>query len=89
MWLPNTIIDQVEELARVHYVDKLECQRWNEHRQPGELRLLTGWCWTAKRGTEYRQGFKTRTVAIRDCYYAIALQQRAPISKRSRIRLVA
>jgi hypothetical protein len=89
MWLPNDIIAEVDRAARIHYVDRGLCQRWNEHRRAGELRLLTGWCWTARNGGAYRQGFKTRTVAYRDAYYALIRHTEAPMLTRPRLRVVA
>jgi hypothetical protein len=78
MWLPQSIIDEVRKVASVHYVDAALCQRWNEHRRDGELRLLTGWSWTAKNGRDFKQGFKTQTVAYRDAWYALVQQTTLP-----------
>jgi hypothetical protein len=89
MWLPNNITAEVERVARVHYVDRAMCVRWNEHRREGELRLLTGWCWTARNGHDYRQGFKTLTVAYRDAYYALVRKESAPPIARPRLRVVS
>jgi hypothetical protein len=89
MWLPNNIIAEVGRVARIHYVDRAMCVRWNEHRKEGELRLLTGWCWTARNGRDYRQGFKTQTVAYRDAYYALVRQEHTPPIARPRLRVVS
>lgn len=78
MWLPRSVIDEVDEIATIRYIDLAATQRWNQHRHKDELRLLTGWAWIAKRGGEYRQGFKTPTVAYRDCYYALVRHTHAP-----------
>ena len=78
MWLPKSVVDEVDEVATIRYIDVAATQRWNKHRHADELRLLTGWAWIAKRGGEYRQGFKTPTVAYRDCYYALVRRQAAP-----------
>jgi len=88
MWLPNDIIAEVERVARIHYVDKAATRLWNEHRREGELRLLTGWCWTARNGSDHRQGFKTRTVAYRDAWYALVQHRAAPAVTRPRLRVV-
>ena len=59
MWLPNEITAAVTHLARIHYVSVEDCRIWNANRRDGELRLLTGWCWSERRGEQrYRQGFK-------------------------------
>jgi hypothetical protein len=88
MWLPNNIIADVDRVARIHYVDVGLCQQWNKHRRGGELRLLTGWCWTAKNGRDFRQGFKTQTVAYRDAYYALVRKEHTPVIARPRLRIV-
>lgn len=78
MWLPNDVIAEVERVAMVRYIDVMVCKRWNEHRRDGELRLLTGWMWQQRRGGLVRQGFKTRTVAIRDAYYVLVKHSEVP-----------
>lgn len=87
MWLPTEIITAVDNIARIYYVDKAMCQSWNQYRKEGELRLLTGWCWTS--GDRHRQGFKTRTICYRDAYYALIKRTAAPISRRRHLRVVA
>jgi hypothetical protein len=89
MWLPANIIADVDHVARIHYVDVGMCQRWNEHRRGGELRLLTGWCWTSKDGREFRQGFKTQTICYRDAYYSLVKREGAPPIARPRLRVVS
>jgi hypothetical protein len=88
MWLPNDIIAEVEAVVRIHYIDATACKVWNEHRREGELRLLTGWCWTARNGRDHRQGFKTRTVAMRDAWYALVQHRATPAVTRARLRVV-
>ena len=88
MWLPANIIADVERVARIYYIDVAQTRRWNEHRQEGELRLLTGWVWSARDGREHRQGFKTMTVAYRDAWYALVRQEAAPIGRRPSLRVV-
>lgn len=78
-WIPGEALNAVEEAVRVWYVDRDMCQRWNSTRREGELRLLTGWCWIEKRsGGQYRHGFKTKTVALRDAYYTVVAERLAP-----------
>ena len=88
MWLPNDVVSAVEQVARFHYVNVNDTKRWNDHRKEGELRMLTGWAWTAKDGAEHRQGFKTMTVAYRDAYYSLIAHRQVP-SLRPRLRVVA
>lgn len=87
MWLPNNIIAEVDSVARIHYIDVSMCISWNKRRDVSELRLLTGWCWSAKDGRSYRQGFKTQTVAYRDAYYTLVRKEVAPIA-HPRLRVV-
>lgn len=88
MWLPRDIILEVEAVARITYIDAVQTARWNKYRQPGELRLLTGWAWIARNGRDSRQGFKTQTVAFRDAYYALCRREEAPAFERRRVRLI-
>lgn len=89
MWLPANIIADVERVARIYYVAVADTKLWNEHRRDGELRLLTGWCWSARNGRAFRQGFKTATVAYRDAWYALVAQAEAPPIARPQLRVVA
>ena len=88
MWLPNNIIAEVDQVARIFYVGAADTRLWNEHRRAGELRLLTGFCWTAKNGASFRQGFKTATVCYRDAWYALVARTAAPPIARPRLRVV-
>jgi hypothetical protein len=88
MWLPSNIVAEVDRVARIHYVAVDDCRRWNEHRREGELRLLTGWCWTAKNGQSFRQGFKTATICYRDAWYSLIQHSEAPPIARPRLRVV-
>jgi hypothetical protein len=89
MWLPNDLIAEIDKVARFHYVSKLDCKVWNEHRREGELRLLTGWCWQAKHGGKFQLGLKTRTACYRDAYYALVARTDTPSLSRPRLRVVA
>jgi hypothetical protein len=88
MWLPNAVFEDVKKVARVHYVNVAMCKTWNEHRRHGELRLLTGWCWTAKDGRSFKQGFKSETIAYRDAWYELVQHTSLPNIGRPRLRLV-
>jgi hypothetical protein len=88
MWLPSDVVRAVEEVARFHYVAVADTRRWNEHKREGELRLLTGWAWTAKNGTAQRQGFKTITVAYRDAWYSLVQHRDAPRLRRTVLKVV-
>jgi hypothetical protein len=90
MWLPNRIVEQVSEVARIYYFSVVDTKRWNENRKAGELRMLTGWCWTEKGGTRHAQGFKTMTVAYRDAWYALVDRSEPPVAQRpTKLRVVA
>lgn len=89
MWLPKRVCAEVEARARIIYIDSAATARWNKYRRDGELRLLTGWAWIAKNGRDARQGFKTRTVAYRDAYYALISNEAAPDFHRPRVRVIS
>jgi hypothetical protein len=86
MWLPSNIVAEVDAVARIYYINVTETKRWNEHKSADELRMLTGWCWTSKRGDRHSYGFKTITVAYRDAWYALVQKSETPVV--SRVRLV-
>jgi hypothetical protein len=86
------ITDQVDEVCRIRYMARDDVNAWNRNRRDGELRLLSGWMWTAKNGSAYQQGLKTRSAAIRDAYYVLIVQSAAPgnVTRRAaRLRVVA
>lgn len=85
--LPHDIIEQIEEVATFRYIDLDACKRWNAQRREGELRLLTGWQWSERGGTEHRGGFKTLTVAAVDAFYTLVKHQATP--RITRLRVVA
>lgn len=85
MWLPSEIIKAVDGLARIYYIDAAKCATWNAHRQEGELRLLTGWCWETRDRQVHRQGFKTMTVAYRDAWYTLIARRATPVTHRLRL----
>jgi hypothetical protein len=90
MWIPNEYIEQVEDLVTIDYLDHARCALWNEHRRPGEMRLFTGWCWTAKTGNEHQQGLKTYSACVRDAYYSFVLRTNSPrIRRLQAVRKVA
>lgn len=90
MWLPNDVVKSVDAVARIYYINKIESQRWNEHRRRGELRMLTGWCWSAKASGEQRYGFKTMTVAYRDAWYSLVNKSELPrVRYRANLERVA
>ena len=89
MWIANDIVAMVDEVAIIHYVDMQACAAWNKNRREGEIRLLTGWVWTAKIGSQYQQGLKSKTQCYRDAYYRLVLKRVAPaLQRRVAIRRV-
>jgi hypothetical protein len=85
MRFKDAVYAEVDDVATIDYVDMLQCQRWNEHRKADELRMLTGWRWTAKDGSNSRQGYKTMTVAYRECHYVLVQGMEAPSIRRLRL----
>lgn len=84
MWLPNDIVAAVDKVARIYYINGAEARSWNEHRRSGELRMLSGWCWTSNKSNRHRYGFKTITVAYRDAWYELVQETSTPIVRRIR-----
>jgi hypothetical protein len=71
-YFTNDLIEEIEEVVRVYYADVNFVQRWNATREPGVLRMLTGYAWIERGGERrVRCGFKTKSVALRDAYYTI------------------
>jgi hypothetical protein len=86
MWLPQNIVAEVDRVARIRYLDREACRAWNEHREPGELRLLSGWCWASKSGARHQFGLKTMTAAYRDAWYVVVAREAAPgVDRRLRV----
>jgi hypothetical protein len=84
------LVAKIDEVASFEYIDMSRARRWNEHRRDGELRLLTGWQWIAKDGSTHRQGFKTKSVAMRDAFYSLIEHREAPVAmRRVRLRVAA
>ena len=78
MWIPQSIVDDVENIASVHYIDVAYCAKWNKYRKGNELRMLSGWAWTSKHNSQYRYGFKSKTIAYRDAWYTLVNKTRSP-----------
>ena len=89
MFFTSDIIAAVDDVASIRYLNGRYCKLWNKHRRDGELRMLTGWVWTAKDGSVSRGGFKTISVAYRDCYYVLVQHASVPGLTSRRPRLVA
>jgi hypothetical protein len=89
MWIPQDVVDMVDDVATVRYVAVSDCVTWNKNRREGDLRLLTGWVWTARNGSLYQQGLKTKTQCYRDAYYRLVLKRTVPaLSTRVSLRRV-
>lgn len=80
-YFPIEIMSAVDDVADVRYIGRDEVIRWNTHRREGELRLLCGYAWFARKGNDHRQGFKSYSAAVRDAYYVLVAGHR-------RLRLV-
>lgn len=86
MWFADSILVEVDEVAIIRYVGVEECQRWNEHRRKGEMRLFTGWSWFSRKSNAHQQGMKTKSACYRDAYYALVIKAETPkLSKRVRV----
>jgi hypothetical protein len=89
MWIRSEIVTQVQEVARIFYVDVGMATKWNEQRKEGELRMMTGWCWSAKKGGRERTGIKSITTAYIDAYYALVVEAAPPRITIPRLRVAA
>ena len=87
MLFAQEIINAVNAVARIDYVDSTLARRWNQQRGENELRLFTGWYWEHKTERRFRQGFKTKSVAYRDAWYELVMETSAPMW-RTRPRVV-
>ncbi len=85
MRFKDSVYAEVDDVAHIDYVNMEHCRRWNEHRKADELRMLTGWRWTAKDGSNSRQGYKTMTVCYRECHYVLVKGEEAPSIRRLRL----
>ena len=86
MWLRNDLIQAVDGLCKIRYIDMTEAARWNAQREPGEPRMFTGWCWYGK--GRQQQGLKTMSAAYRDAWYVLVKAQAAPPVSRAMLRVV-
>lgn len=86
-------ISEIEERARVFYLDQSHTRGWNENRRGNELRLLTGWTWSERGGQgRSRTGFKTRSAALRDAYYVLIQHREQPgagSNRRAHLRVAS
>ena len=88
MWLPDKVIAEVDAIARIDYIDQTLTQRWNEQRKAGELRALTGWCWTARDNSgRNRQMIKSKTACYIDAAETL-LGYKGVILPQRRLRVV-
>jgi hypothetical protein len=86
----DSVIHEVDAVARIKYIARDDVKLWNENRRDGELRLLTGWMWTAKDGSAHQQGLKTYSAAIRDAWYVLVHKKAVPsATRRAKLRVVA
>jgi len=87
MWIKNDMVEAVEKVARIFYIDSSMTASWNEGRKDGEPRLMSGWCWEAKSGGRHQAGIKTPTAAYIDCWYHLVAEVEPPRISRSRVKL--
>jgi hypothetical protein len=87
----DDIVQQVEAVARIKYLGREEVRLWNENKRDGELRLLSGYMWTAKDGSAHQQGLKTYSAALRDAWYVLVHKRAVPSAtqRRAKLRVVA
>ncbi len=89
MWIKDSVIETVNESARVFYIDAERAWAWNEKRDADDLRLMCGWAWQAKDGSLWDTGIRSKTEAYIKAYEALTHTRRAsPLAKRARLTVV-
>jgi hypothetical protein len=88
MWIKASIVEDVNKVARVWFIDWTMAQVWNAKRREGELRMMTGWVWTSRDGSQERVAFRTITAAYIDAHYTLVARAAAPRISRPRLRVV-
>jgi hypothetical protein len=88
MWIKAETIAAVDAVARISYIGQAIAGRWNEHRREGELRMMTGWVWAARDGSDERAGFKSVTACYIDAWYRLVAKAAPPRASRARLRVV-
>lgn len=82
-------IREIEERARIFYLNRTMAFGWNENRRGNELRLVTGWTWVERGGQgRSRTGFKTQSAAYRDAYYVLIEHREQPADVASRSKVI-
>jgi hypothetical protein len=88
MWIKASIVEDVNKVARVWFIDWTMAQGWNAKRRDGELRMMTGYVWTSRDGTQERVAFRTMTAAYIDAYHVLVERASPPRLSRPRLRVV-
>lgn len=76
-WLAKSIVEEVDARAFVYYIGREIANKVNARLGDGELRLMVGWAWEAKRGGAYQLGLRSLTQAYIDCHCALSNQRQA------------
>lgn len=77
MWLPNAIIEDVEDAVAVFYVDYATTRIWAENRDKGEPLVFSGWYWA--KGPREGGPFKSRSACYRDAWYRLVQRRTPPV----------
>ena len=77
MWLPNKIIEDVEDQVTVFYVDYATTRYWAETREKGEPLVFSGWYWA--KGPREGGPFKSRSSCYRDAWFRVVQRRTPPI----------
>ena len=63
MWIPRTMVEEVDRICRVFYVTQALTKRWNDGRRPGDPRVMSGWVVVNRATGEEMSGLKSPTTA--------------------------
>jgi hypothetical protein len=79
MWVTNEVVDSVNEVATIFYIDQGFARLWNAKRNEDELRMMTGWMWVDRKNpNHFHRSLKSKTAAYIDAWYALVIKKRAP-----------
>lgn len=71
MPLPRAVLDDVEQVCTIYYIDRWQAKWWSRHRKPGEPVVYCGHYW-AGQGQEGGP-FMTHSAAARDVWVRLVL----------------
>jgi hypothetical protein len=84
MWLPNSLIAEVEDTVKVFYVNYATTRLWAEHREKGEPLVFSGWYWA--KGSVEAGPFKSQSACYRDAWFRMVVKRAPPVLQQETIK---